>query len=365
MALLIAVVAVALAGLVRYALTPILGIRSPFMIFIVGVALAAWRGGWRAGITAIPIAAFIVVVFIDPIQANGSQGLVADMTRVAMFCTVCGVVLALVNHLQTERAHLAMARSVLEDMNLQLESRVQDRTESLVRANGELQAITHAVAHDVRAPLRAIIANSAILQQDYANALDAEGLAILDRQRTNALRLSDLIDKMLEYARVSKAVLRIVEFDLAPVARDIAADLTNRYGKDHSISFSISDRMVIRADQTLMGSVLENLMENACKYSGDREILIRVKMKRQGDCAAVIVDDNGEGFDPQYSEKIFEPFHRLHSYSKVEGTGTGLANVRRIVELHGGKVTAESKGEGKGARFILCLPMSESVSMTA
>lgn len=356
-AILVAIVCVALAGGARFAMMPILGIRSPFMMFIIGVALATYKGGWRAGFLAIPISVAIVIGLIDPITHDGSGAYWADLSRISLFLVCCGVIIGLMSSLQRERNRLADAQSTLQDINQVLERRVNQRTEELVRAHGELQALTHSVAHDVRAPLRAIISNSVLLQREYAEKIDQDGLDMLERQRQNALRLSALIDDMLDFVRISKSVPRLEVMNASGLAGDIAADLKNRY-TDRRLTFHIQDHMKVTADHTMLGCILENLLENAVKYSGTGETAIRVAEKRVDDGVCLMVSDNGIGFDPAYSERIFQPFERLSGTAHVEGTGTGLANVRRMVELHGGRVDAESAGEGKGATFTVWFPNS-------
>lgn len=354
-AALVAIICVALAASARFALMPVLGIRSPFMMFIIGVALATYKAGWRAGVVAIPISELLVVTVIDPIQYGGTDTFFADLSRVSLFLICCGVVIGLMSALQTERNRLADAQETLQDINKVLERRVTVRTEELVRAHGELQALTHSVAHDVRAPLRAIISNSVLLQREYADKIDQDGLDMLERQRQNALRLSALIDDMLDFVRISKSVPRLVEVDATALAQDISADLKTRY-EGHDLQFSIQDNMKVLADQTMFGCILENLLENAVKYSSPTGASIKVTQKRQPNGTAIIVNDNGIGFDPIYAERIFLPFERLTGSKEVEGTGTGLANVRRMVELHGGRVEAESAGQDKGATFKIWFP---------
>lgn len=363
-ATIVAVVCVALAACARFALMPILGIRSPFMMFIIGVALATYKGGWRAGFLAIPIAMAVVVFAIDPIQHTGPESYLAELSRISLFVICCGVIIGLMSSLLRERNRLADAQTTLQDVNQVLERRVSLRTEELVQAHGELQALTYSVAHDVRAPLRAIIANSVLLQREYAEKIDQDGLEMLERQRQNALRLSALIDDMLDFVRISKSVPRVEETDVSSLAQDIATDLKNRY-QDRALTFDIQDHMKVLADHTMLGCILENLLENAVKYATGTGSSIRVNQKRQEDGALLTVSDNGIGFDPAYAERIFQPFERLSNSSHVEGTGTGLANVRRMVDLHGGRVEAESQGVGKGATFRVWLPNSAEAIRSA
>jgi light-regulated signal transduction histidine kinase (bacteriophytochrome) len=356
-ATIVAVVCVALTAAARLALTPILGIRSPFIMFIMGVALAAYKAGWRAGIVAIPVSAVLVITVIDPIRYTGPETYLTDLSRVSLFVVCCGGVVGLVSSLQRERNLLAAAQATLQEANLVLERRVALRTEELVRAHGELQALTHSVAHDVRAPLRAIISNSVLLQREYGDRIDQGGMDMLERQRQNALRLSALIDDMLDFVRISKTVPRIEETDATALAQDIAADLKTRYA-NRPMSFDIQENMTVLADHTMLGCVLENLLENAVKYSAESGVSIRVAQSHAENGVVLTVSDNGVGFDPAYAEKIFLPFERLTNDLNIEGTGTGLANVRRMVELHGGRVEAQSNGTGNGAMFKVWLPRS-------
>jgi len=342
----------------------VLGARSPFMMFILGSAFSAWKGGWRAGVIAMIVGAIIVFGFIDPSQGDSAKSILADISRLGMFFTTCGVIVALMSHLQVEKAKLALARGALEEVNRDLENRVLERTESLVQAHGELQTITHAVAHDVRAPLRAIIANSVMLQREYASVLDKDGLQMLERQRQNALRLSDLVDKMLEYTRLSRSVAKVEPVEISRLAKDIAADLKIRYA-NKSITFDLPGPVTVYADATMMDCVLENLLENSCKYSSSSGTTVTMAIQKEAGGFSITVEDTGLGFDPQFSEQIFEPFQRLGDRPKIEGTGIGLANVRRIMKLHGGSVEASSEGEGCGATFRLWLPQGEAISHSA
>ncbi|OJU61901.1 MAG: hypothetical protein BGO01_13375 [Armatimonadetes bacterium 55-13] len=364
LALGIAVLGTVMATVARFALIPVLGARSPFMMFILGSAFSAWKGGWRAGVIAMIVGAIIVFGFIDPSQGDSAKSILADISRLGMFFTTCGVIVALMSHLQVEKAKLALARGALEEVNRDLENRVLERTESLVQAHGELQTITHAVAHDVRAPLRAIIANSVMLQREYASVLDKDGLQMLERQRQNALRLSDLVDKMLEYTRLSRSVAKVEPVEISRLAKDIAADLKIRYA-NKSITFDLPGPVTVYADATMMGCVLENLLENSCKYSSSSGTTVTMAIQKEAGGFSITVEDTGLGFDPQFSEQIFEPFQRLGDRPKIEGTGIGLANVRRIMKLHGGSVEASSEGEGCGATFRLWLPQGEAISHSA
>jgi signal transduction histidine kinase len=228
-------------------------------------------------------------------------------------------------------------------MNEELERRVTERTAELEAANREMEGFTYSISHDLRAPLRAIVSSSRMLEEDFGPQLTPEANALLERQRSAALKMATLIEDLLNFSRIGRQEIRKRAIDLSA----LAADVVEEYGEGCSVE--VQPGMEFQGDPALIRLVLQNLIENACKYSpgGGR---VRVGTVQTDEGLAYFVADQGIGFDMQYAERIFRPFERLHRDGEFEGTGIGLANVRRIVERHGGKVWAEST-PGQGSTF--------------
>ena len=240
------------------------------------------------------------------------------------------------------------AEAAIQELNSRLEERVAERTKQLEAANEELLGFTYSVSHDLRAPLRAIVSNSRIVCEEAKEALEAKTFDRLRRLEKNALKMAELIDNLLQYARIGQVELNAREFDLSAMAVGIAEDLQAR--GDGTVT--VEPGIIVRGDSELMRMVLFNVMENAWKYvQPDQAPTLEVGRTPDG---AVFVRDHGIGFDMQYVDKIWEPFERLHRDSDYPGTGIGLAKSRRIVERHGGKIWAESAlGQGTTMYFHL------------
>ncbi|MDO8934056.1 MAG: PAS domain S-box protein [Rhodocyclaceae bacterium] len=247
----------------------------------------------------------------------------------------------------------------LANLNIELENRVRDRTAQLEASNHELEAFSYSVSHDLRAPLRAIDGFSRMIEEDYAAKLDETGRGYFSRVRAASARMSQLIDDLLELARISRAQLNRRTTDLTAMARDIAAELSEA-DPGRRAEFVIDEHLAAQVDPVLMRVVLDNLLNNSWKYSSRRELaqIAFGAETRDGDGGGEIVyyvRDNGAGFDMAYADKLFRPFSRLHSGSEFAGTGIGLATVQRVIHRHGGRIWAEATPDG-GAVFRFTLP---------
>jgi light-regulated signal transduction histidine kinase (bacteriophytochrome) len=192
----------------------------------------------------------------------------------------------------------------------------------------------------------------------WAETLDPKAKHYLERVREAAQRMGELIDDLLELARVGRAELRRSETDLTQIARTVALELGKR-DPDRQIAIEIQEGLVADADRRLIRVVLENLLGNGWKFTGGTERpRIEVGSTQGADGTVYFVRDNGAGFDMTYADKLFRPFHRLHSEVEYPGTGIGLATVHRIVDRHGGQVSAEGT-VGGGATFYFSLPPSQ------
>jgi signal transduction histidine kinase len=244
-------------------------------------------------------------------------------------------------------------RRIIE-LNAELEIRVAERTRELELANAELESFSYSVSHDLRAPLRAIDGFSQALVEDYGDKLDATAANYLERVRKAAQRMADLIDALLQLARVARTTIRMADVDLSSLASSIVAELRERE-PDRDVEVTVAPGMHARGEASLLRAVLENLIGNAWKFTRGRAGA-RIEI---GVCATgeFFVRDNGAGFDMSYRNKLFGAFQRLHAVEEFEGTGIGLATVARIIHRHGGEIRAEG-AVGEGAVFSFTLPVA-------
>jgi PAS domain S-box-containing protein len=224
----------------------------------------------------------------------------------------------------------------------------------LDESNRELEAFSYSVAHDLRAPLRAIDGFSQALLDDHASTLDATGKRHLDRIRAGAQRMAALIDDLLHLSRVSRAEHRPKPVDVSAIAR-AAIERLQRADPAREVEVAIEDGLRANADPKLLAIVFDNLFGNAWKFTA-KVARPRVELGVLPDTRPVVyfVRDNGAGFDMAYQNKLFGVFQRLHAEHEFPGTGIGLATVKRIIARHGGRIWAEA-GVGKGATFFFTL----------
>ncbi len=236
----------------------------------------------------------------------------------------------------------------------ELERRVAERT-------AELEAFSYSVSHDLRAPLRAIDGFGRALAEERGAQLDAEGQRLLRVIRDSAGRMGQLIDDLLAFSRVGRQPVTPAPVDMTGLFRECFARLQSAEpGRD--LRLAVGDLPPARGDVTMLRQAVENLLANAIKFTRTRAAaLIEVGALPASDPPAYFVRDNGVGYDPSYAGKLFGVFQRLHSSDDFEGTGVGLAIVRRVVERHGGRIWAESQPE-RGATFYFTLPAAKEAS---
>lgn len=240
-------------------------------------------------------------------------------------------------------------------LNVELEDRVRRRTLQLESANRDLESFSYSVSHDLRSPLSTINGFAQMLLKSSGDSLDAKGKHYLSRIRFGAEQMGELIDGLLSLAKVSRDVLMVETVDLSHLAKRIARECRSR-DSQRNVSVIVQPGLLVRGDAVMLMVVMQNLMGNAWKYTG-RVPEARIEVGRvpcESDEAVYFVKDNGVGFDMAYVAKLFGPFQRLHSPSDFVGTGVGLANVKRVIERHGGRVWAEGK-VGGGAAFYFTL----------
>lgn len=235
----------------------------------------------------------------------------------------------------------------------ELEQRVEARTVELRAANRELEAFSYSISHDLRAPLRAIDGFSRIVLEDHAAQLDAEARDHLVRVRSAVQRMGTLIDDLIELSRVGRMEMQRMDVDLSDIAREVL-DQLRASEPGRLVELAIAPGLHGRGDERLVRLLLQNLFDNAWKYTR-RTAQARIEFSADpGTPGGYIVRDNGAGFDMQYAHKLFQPFQRLHRAEDFEGAGVGLATVARIVHRHGGQVWVEAE-VGKGTTFHFTL----------
>ncbi|AIE86375.1 sensor histidine kinase [Fimbriimonas ginsengisoli] len=246
----------------------------------------------------------------------------------------------------------ALEHQHMRDLAEELERRVVERTTELVAANEEMEAFCYSVSHDLRAPLRTVCSTSKMLLEDAADRLTENEREYLERQSKAANRLAELIDNLLQLSRLGRKNMELQQVDISEIATSVAEELKNRPWPS-PIDIQIEPNMCAVADPGLIRILLDNAMENACKYSPQGGTITVGSCPRDGK-TVFFVRDQGVGFDMQYAEKIFRPFERLVHEHEFEGTGIGLANVSRIIKRHRGSVWVESEpGHGTTLYFTL------------
>jgi PAS domain S-box-containing protein len=246
------------------------------------------------------------------------------------------------------------AEEEINQLNLELEQRVRQRTAQLEVANQELEAFAYSVSHDLRAPLRGIDGWSLALMEDYHDQLDAQAQQYLGFVRTEAQRMGQLIDDLLQLSRVTRSDMQSTRVDLSVLAQTVTTRLRAEQ-PGRQVELVIQPGLSALGDARLLEIVLTNLFNNAWKFTGlCPAARIEFGKTEIEDRQAFFIRDNGVGFDMAFAQKLFGAFQRMHKLSEYPGTGIGLATVQRIVHRHGGRVWAEAQ-VGQGATFYFTL----------
>ncbi len=267
----------------------------------------------------------------------------------------------MLGRIEEQKAELQQHAMKLEQRVAERTGELEQRNEALRRnaaellaANNELDAFAYSVSHDLRAPLRSIDGFSQVLLEDYGAQLDEAGRDSLQRVRAASQRMATLIDDLLKLARVTRAEMRTERVDLSGMARDIVADI-QRTTPDRQVEFAIGPGLEAEGDARLLRVVLDNLLRNGWKYTGKQpQPRVEFTAVDENGGRVFVIKDNGAGFDMKYADKLFGVFQRLHSTAEFEGTGVGLATVRRIITRHGGRIWAEGIVD-QGATFYFTL----------
>lgn len=239
----------------------------------------------------------------------------------------------------------------------QQEQLLKEQKEQLKRTNEELESFSYSVSHDLRAPLRAINGYSSLLLQDYKDKLNEDGQEFLTTIHEEASRMGQLIDDLLAFSRMNRLQQETTSFPMKSLVQECIEEVRKIFA-DTTPHFSVGDLPVVKADRQLIRQVLTNLLGNAVKYrKKDKEprISIQSEFDEQQQQYIFSIKDNGVGFDMKYADNLFGVFQRMHSSDEFEGTGIGLALVKRIITRHGGDTWAESE-INKGTTIFFSLP---------
>jgi len=257
-----------------------------------------------------------------------------------------------------------MLVSVIRDITerRQAEKGIAERTAQLEAANKELESFSYSISHDLRSPLRAIDGYARVILRKLRDQLDEDTLRQFSEIRLNAQRMGQLIEDLLAFSRLGRNNLSVSELDMGALVRNVLQEMETGQ-QDRKIDLQIDQLPPCRGDRNLIKQVYVNLLANAIKFTKHRDsACIEAGGHTNGSENVYFIRDNGVGFDMQYVNKLFGVFQRLHNTEDFEGTGIGLAIVKRIIQRHGGRVWAEGK-ENEGATFYFSLPLSHNQDM--
>jgi signal transduction histidine kinase len=256
-------------------------------------------------------------------------------------------------------AELKRAHHAILEMNAELERKVQARTLELSNANQELEAFSYSVSHDLRAPLRHMDGFANLLLEDDSIQVNERALRFVTRITKSAKQMGVLIDELLDFSRMGRQAMLCEKLDTSALVQEVVQECMQDQ-PERAVQWKIHDLPQIMGDRAMMKQVWLNLVSNALKYSrGKDPAVIEIGLENREGEEIFYIRDNGAGFDMKYADKLFGVFQRLHRETEFEGTGIGLANIRRIIHRHGGRTWAEGEVD-KGATFYFSFP-SDSV----
>ncbi len=345
---------------------PVIGLETPFLLFIFVVILTAYLGGFGPGLfTLFATSASIAYFFLlPPSSTQLSSG--SDSLRMIVYIFEGFISVSILAALRNLRIELAESNRNLEEKitnrTKELRTTMKEITkvnEDLKRSNKELEEFAYIASHDLQEPLRKIQSFGNLLHEEYHDKIDNDGQLYINRMLSASSRMRNLIDDLLSYSRVTTQ-----QADFSTVSLDrVMTELLNTLDihiQETDAKISVKDLPDIRGDENQMYQLFQNLVSNALRYRHDkRKPHIRIWSEKKDDMARIYIKDNGIGFDEKYKNRIFNIFERLHGRHKYEGTGIGLAIVKKIILRHKGSIDVQSKPD-VGTTFIISLPISQS-----
>jgi light-regulated signal transduction histidine kinase (bacteriophytochrome) len=332
---------------VQAVLLLVVGDDSTLSLSVIPILFSGWYlGPWWAGGSGGVISACFIVFKAITIGFDAWIDIAIGGGSIAIF-TLIGLVIGRVEELNRLLKQELLARKIAE--------------QQLSRSNKELEQFAYIASHDLQEPLRKISAFGSRLASKYIDALDEQGLDYLRRMQNAAVRMQHLIDGLLTYSRVTTKAQPFSLVDLLVIVNEVLGDLETKV-RDTGATVECSVNATIGADPLQMRQLFQNLIGNALKYHAPGVApVVTVRAATEGQRCTITVSDNGIGFEQQYAEQIFGVFTRLHGRSsEYEGSGIGLSVCRKIVERHGGTITARSE-PGKGATFTAVLPLRQAL----
>jgi light-regulated signal transduction histidine kinase (bacteriophytochrome) len=258
-----------------------------------------------------------------------------------------------------QRAEIEAAnglRTAIVDIVLRQAEELAAISSKLAASNRELEAFSYSVSHDLRAPFRHIVGYAELLKKFEGEKISERGERFIETIIESAISAGTLVDDLLSFSQMGRATLTAVGIDLNDLIKEVRSGLRHEE-RGRKIKWRITPLPHVQADPLMLKLAVQNLLENALKFTRGRDpAVIEVFGEEEGDTARVSVRDNGAGFDMAYVGKLFGVFQRLHRVEEFEGTGIGLANVKRIIERHGGSIWAEGHID-EGATFTFTLPL--------
>jgi signal transduction histidine kinase len=339
-------------------------------LFELAIVVTTWYAGVGPSVLAVVLsAACYNYFFSEPLYSFEISN--EDLPSFVLFTASAAIVAWFVavrrrieSDLRDARDHLQVEveqRKRREDEILKLNNELAKRARDLETSNNELESFAYSVSHDLRAPLRHVVGYSELLQRQASTSLDDKSRRFMQTILESAKRMGNLIDDLLAFSRIGRAETKNVVVSLGQLVKEVVAEIGQETGR-RDIVWKIHPLPVCYGDRSMLRLVIDNLLSNAVKFTRMRAPAeIEIGCVDGEDEVEVFVRDNGAGFEMQYVDKLFGVFQRLHLPEEFEGTGIGLATVRRIIHRHGGEVRAEG-GVDQGATLYFSLPKAQDAA---